>query len=445
MNNKENEEFTAHLRKAVREAEQLKYFPNRFKGMLDGDGGYETVKRILASGRPSEGFEKLWELGRVDLTCEAIIVETKWRRHFDDDLLERAERLLRQIGYPFKRFEEPEEDDTRHAPARQVETSRVDSNIDDLDTDRMKAGLNGEEPFGGNVSAFDESAASASDGSRMGINAFFRDVLHAPVANARWSWGAVDERSRRVFLRLWRMDIVTLEGQRVIRVLGRNGGNRPGWNERVRHIELIKSGHAAYAVMCDKESPEAGVIQAFDRDTVRRLGSVIEADGMLYMQFLEVVPVDAIRGAGFLPDGLQLDLQEINRDDVPSTTRSALIDARLGQGRFRRELMRRWNGACAVTGCRVAAVLRASHCKPWRESDNRERLDSNNGLILAANLDALFDAGLISFDDKGQMIVAGVLSMQERDSLGIPAKLMRAPSAQLRSYLQFHRENVFLG
>lgn len=105
MDVRENEEFTQCLRNAVLEAEKLKYFPNRFKGMLAADGGYETVKRILESGKPSDGFQKLWELGRVDLTCEAIIVESKWRRHFDADLLERSENLLRQVDYAFKRYE----------------------------------------------------------------------------------------------------------------------------------------------------------------------------------------------------------------------------------------------------------------------------------------------------------------------------------------------------
>src|SRR6478736_6951073 len=54
MNNREDEEFTAFLKGAVREAETLKYFPTRFKGMLDADGGFATVNRILASGKPSD-------------------------------------------------------------------------------------------------------------------------------------------------------------------------------------------------------------------------------------------------------------------------------------------------------------------------------------------------------------------------------------------------------
>lgn len=88
------------------------------------------------------------------------------------------------------------------------------------------------------------------------------------------------------------------------------------------------------------------------------------------------------------------------------TARLTLALARDGQGKFRMELLRIWGGACAVTGVTNSQVLIASHVKPWRNSDNRQRLDPNNGLLLCANLDALFDAYLISFADDGSMLVS---------------------------------------
>lgn len=419
MDRNENEEFTRYLRNAVKEAERLKYFPNRFKGMLEADGGYETVKRILASGRPSEGFQKLWELGRVDLTCEAIIVERRWRRFFDDDLLERAENLLRQVNYPFKRFESP---------------------ATDLGPQALPAATALHEPDDPAL-----HASTAAGRSSMRINAFFHDVLGAPVASSRWSWGAVDERRRRIFLRLWRMDLGMLEGEQVIRVLRRDGRNRHGWNERVRHLDLMKSGYAAYAVICDKEKPEAGEILDFDSHALLRLGRVVDTDDAVYAHIIESVSVAAIGPAGDATDALQTDLHDIAHSAAAATTKSALVDARLGQGRFRRELLRRWNGACAVTGCRIGAMLRASHCKPWRKADDSERLDSNNGLILTANIDALFDAGLIGFDADGRMLFACVVSSLERQELGLPGALRRVPNPRLRVYLEFHRNHVFLG
>lgn len=420
MNDQDNDDFTRLLRSAVSEAEKLKYRPTQFKKMLDTYGGYETVNRVLASGKPSDGFTRLWELGHLELTCEAILVETKWRTHFDKDLVERAEKLLREMRYPFKRFEDEKAEGNSGDVAQPEATASQIKNPPSLDE-------------------LPPIPRSASD---KRINAFFRDVLHAPVANARWSWGAVDERTRRVFLRLWRIDLANLDGRAVIRVLGQQHTNRPGWKERARHLEVIRRGYRAFAVLCDKDAPESGTIRHFDHDSLIPLGHVIDRDGMAYMEAEEAVPVGSIAAPRDLPGSIESDLQELAGTELNVTTRSALVDARLGQGRFRRELLRRWGGACAVTACRVGAVLRASHCKPWRDSDNRERLDSNNGLVLSATLDALFDAGLIGFEDKGDMLVASVLSDDERTALGLPARLLRRPGVGLCGYLQYHRTHV---
>jgi hypothetical protein len=139
------------------------------------------------------------------------------------------------------------------------------------------------------------------------------------------------------------------------------------------------------------------------------------------------------------------DIAEILRDPrIRKTTRIALVNARLGQGGFRDDLLRRWKGACAVTGCRVGGVLRASHIKPWKRSTNRERLDPANGLLLTANIDALFDAGLVTFDENGKMIVSASIGKDERKRLGLPRNLVRAPDRSERAYMSEHRRS-FVG
>lgn len=86
--------------------------------------------------------------------------------------------------------------------------------------------------------------------------------------------------------------------------------------------------------------------------------------------------------AGVLADAVEEDVDAISRDvSLSATTRRALIDARRGQGRFRSELDDYWGHACAVTNCKVRAVLRASHIKPWRLASNAERLDPANGIL----------------------------------------------------------------
>ncbi len=138
------------------------------------------------------------------------------------------------------------------------------------------------------------------------------------------------------------------------------------------------------------------------------------------------------------------DIDAINADpSIDATTRAALIDARRGQGSFRRKLMDRWRGACAATGITAPAVLRASHTKPWRRATNSERLDSSNGLLLAAHLDALYDSGLISFADDGKLMISARVSAEDRDRLNLPGKLRFELTAQEKSFLEFHRLHCF--
>jgi len=127
------------------------------------------------------------------------------------------------------------------------------------------------------------------------------------------------------------------------------------------------------------------------------------------------------------------------------TTREALINARIGQGRWRRDLLKYWSGKCAITGLSVEALLRASHIKPWRDSDNRERLDVLNGLLLGPAYDAAFDAGLISFGDDGRIIISPRFPINQQIAAGISdtAKLSVVKDEH-RGYLVHHRANVFL-
>ncbi|KVV40783.1 hypothetical protein WT27_12690 [Burkholderia territorii] len=143
---------------------------------------------------------------------------------------------------------------------------------------------------------------------------------------------------------------------------------------------------------------------------------------------------------------LDADLNAINEEHSNTpTTRDALIKARLGQGRYRREMLALWEYRCAVTGCDVPQVLRASHAKPWRLSSDSERLDPNNGLPLVATLDALFDAGLIAFDASGHMEISPHLDENQQAALLPPAQrsLLKKPSKALAVYLAEHRRHVF--
>lgn len=129
--------------------------------------------------------------------------------------------------------------------------------------------------------------------------------------------------------------------------------------------------------------------------------------------------------------------------NAPATTRLSHTLARVGQGGFRDALMTKWDSRCAVTGLTCPELLRASHVKPWSRSSQRERLDPNNGLLLAAHLDALFDRGLITFDDTGNMLLSSRIPADERKHFGLPLSLRHPPDNTLKAYLAHHREELF--
>jgi len=138
-------------------------------------------------------------------------------------------------------------------------------------------------------------------------------------------------------------------------------------------------------------------------------------------------------------------------DTLPAGSRGTeverLIRQRVGQERYRVALLAYWGGACAVSGVTVSEVLRASHAKPWAEcADDTERLDAFNGFLLVANLDALFDRFLISFDDAGHLLISDRLSQNDLPGLGIHSGMtLRWLTSEHRHYLQWHRERFMLG
>lgn len=133
------------------------------------------------------------------------------------------------------------------------------------------------------------------------------------------------------------------------------------------------------------------------------------------------------------------------REDLTQTQRETLIQARLGQGTYRKQMLELWDGQCAVTGLTIQSALIASHAKPWAESTDEERLDPCNGLPLTATLDRLFDKYLVAFSpDTGKMLISGRIDAAAREILGIPANLRKKPSAQQARYLRLHLDRFEL-
>ena len=123
------------------------------------------------------------------------------------------------------------------------------------------------------------------------------------------------------------------------------------------------------------------------------------------------------------------------------TTKQEMLNVRIGQQRFRKMVLDMWGQKCAITG--ASQFITASHIKPWSVSDNTERLDPFNGLALSPVYDKAFDAGLISFNDEGQILVSKRLA-QDADLLGISGhECIRELNFIHKKYLAYHRKTLF--
>jgi hypothetical protein len=132
--------------------------------------------------------------------------------------------------------------------------------------------------------------------------------------------------------------------------------------------------------------------------------------------------------------------------EIPKTEREALIVARRGQGLFKQRVLQ-IESACRITGVTNPAHLRASHCKPWRDSSNEERLNGENGLLLTPTIDHLFDRGFISFEDSGVLIVSPVAHVPSMNRMGVLTdRVINVGSftGGQKQFLDYHRESVFL-
>jgi putative restriction endonuclease len=141
-----------------------------------------------------------------------------------------------------------------------------------------------------------------------------------------------------------------------------------------------------------------------------------------------------------------LERQVTNDSSIRETERQALIRARNGQGLFR-DRVSKIETKCRITGVENPVHLVASHCKPWRDSTNEERLNGDNGLLLTPSIDHLFDRGFIGFEDNGKLIISPVAHKPSLQRMGIEisnvVNVGGFTSGQ-KQFLEFHRNAVLL-
>lgn len=143
---------------------------------------------------------------------------------------------------------------------------------------------------------------------------------------------------------------------------------------------------------------------------------------------------------------IEIDAQETaikGRTDIGATTKEQLVKSRRGQGIFKANV-RLNEKSCRVTGISDPIHLRASHIKPWKDSNDEEKLNGCNGLLLSPHVDHLFDKGLISFEDDGSLLLSPVLDTEVLEKWSIsPTLNVGKFSPEQSVFLMHHRRVVF--
>ncbi|MGE3659746.1 MAG: DUF262 domain-containing protein [Pseudonocardia sp.] len=73
---------------------EVAYDPRGLRDMVHELGSVGAARRLLATATPSDGFVRLWQVGRPDLTVEALALDPRFDGLFDDDERVVARRRL---------------------------------------------------------------------------------------------------------------------------------------------------------------------------------------------------------------------------------------------------------------------------------------------------------------------------------------------------------------
>ena len=141
----------------------------------------------------------------------------------------------------------------------------------------------------------------------------------------------------------------------------------------------------------------------------------------------------------------QEDMEEIykiqNNRIIDNQTKTYLYKARIGQGKYREDLLDLYENTCMISNINAPELLIASHIVPWVKSNNEEKLDRNNGLLLSASIDKLFDKHNISFDENGFMVISEDFKEKHLDYKDIMSTIgIYEDFIEQRKYLSLSKE-----
>ena len=75
------------------------YRASRFMQMLAEKGGVDAAKKLVTKEGGTEGFEKLWQYKRLDLSVEALVLKDVYKNLFSDEIRDICRQRLKEYGF----------------------------------------------------------------------------------------------------------------------------------------------------------------------------------------------------------------------------------------------------------------------------------------------------------------------------------------------------------
>ena len=280
----------------------------------------------------------------------------------------------------------------------------------------------------------------------------FMESVGASNRNDRYGWAYVNHNEKFVVFGAW--DIFTELDRALIFSLdwehNELGRKQNGFGEAMEYIQLIENeGYSlkTFPIIMDEEYYNSSGTAKI-KDYVAKL-----SDMSLTFEnenYYALGQHESEYSKKSVPSIAQ-DVLKIFGENIDKTERETLVLARIGQGRFRQNVIDAWgNGErCALTLTNIREMLIASHIMPWSKcSSDKERLDGANGILLCAHVDKLFDAHLLTFAKQGAKFVSKLspkIDSSLLKGLGIESgyelsvdKLSRSHRERFEVYLATH-------
>lgn len=142
---------------------------------------------------------------------------------------------------------------------------------------------------------------------------------------------------------------------------------------------------------------------------------------------------------------------EYDFENITQTEKISQVKTRTVQQFFRTAVISSYHFKCAICELGLQEMLTASHIIPWSKNE-KFRTDPANGISLCALHDRAFDRGFFALNDDYAVMLSGRLTSVKslpvehmftrfnRQPLKLPFRFL--PN---KEYLEWHRDNVFLG